>query len=153
MGIVTDYQTRIMEIRLRAENLLVKAHIEAGAAWQAGAKAAEMEKALTHIRHAQWRWDFAIASHGASFHAPVESLRVLGTAVDLAGQARVELAQVLAKYNVTQPVPMPDLSTKEKAQAYIGLDMDQLRKEKEVFKKEVLPKWDQKAKEAGKLAE
>mgnify|MGYP002232809209 FL=1 len=31
------------------------------------------------IRHAQWRWDLAIASHGIHMHAPEEGLRMLGT--------------------------------------------------------------------------
>lgn len=149
MARVVEHQVKIQEIKIRAEDLLVKAHIEAGEAWKAGAKISEMEKALNYIRHAQWRWDFAIASHGASFHAPTESLRVLGAAVDHAGQARVELAKVLTRLDVPQPVKIPDLSTKAKAQEYIGLNMEQLQKEKEEFKKEVVPQWDRKAKEAG----
>ena len=153
MARVVEHQVKVQEIKIRAEDLLVKAHIEAGEAWKAGATLSEMEKAQEYIRHAQWRWDFAIASHGASFHAPEESLRVLGAAVDLAGQARVELAKVLARLDVPQPVKMPDLSTKAKAQAYIGLNMEQLEKEKEAFKKTVLPQWDRQAKEAGLIAD
>ncbi len=48
----------------KKEYLLVKAHIEAGAAWKAGATEAEMQPVLTLIRHSQWRWDFSIDSHG-----------------------------------------------------------------------------------------
>ena len=44
-------------------------------------------------------------------------------------------------------IPYPDISTKAKAQKYIGLPIEKLKQEKEVFKKEVLPKWDAKAKE------
>jgi nitrite reductase (cytochrome c-552) len=36
---------------------------------------------------------------------------------------------------------MPDISTKEKAQAYIGLPMEQMENEKEVFLKTVVPEW------------
>ncbi|EFZ4916516.1 ammonia-forming cytochrome c nitrite reductase subunit c552, partial [Shigella boydii] len=39
------------------------------------------------IRHAQWRWDLAIASHGIHMHAPEEGLRMLGTAMDKAADA------------------------------------------------------------------
>ncbi len=41
---------------------------------------------------------------------------------------------------------MPDISTKEKAQKYIGLDMEQLHKDKERFMKEVAVKWVEEAK-------
>ncbi len=140
-------QEQVEEIKLKAEDLLVKAHVEARAAWDAGATEEEMKPALTHIRHAQWRWDYSIASHGAAFHAPEETLRILGTAVEKAGEARVELARVLAKHGVTEAVAMPDISTKAKAQEFIGLDMDKLNKEKEQFKKDLLPKWEAEAKE------
>ena len=151
LDVTYSRQEQVDEIKLKAEDMLVKAHIEAGAAWDAGATEAEMKPALTLIRHAQWRWDFAIASHGASFHAPEETLRVLGTAVEKAGDARVELTRVLAKHGITEKVAMPDISTKAKAQEFIGLDMDKLNKEKEQFKKEMLPKWDAEAKEKGLL--
>jgi len=55
--------------------------------------------------------------------------------------------QVLIKYKASPVVPFPDLSTKAKAQAYIGLDMKKLEAEKEEWKKKVLPVWDAKAKE------
>jgi nitrite reductase (cytochrome c-552) len=44
-------------------------------------------------------------------------------------------------------VPYPDIATKEKAQAYIGLDMMKLDAEKAVFLDEMLPVWDKKAAE------
>ena len=59
--------------------------------------------------------------------------------------ARVELARVLAKYGKTGEIPYPDIATKAKAQQYIGLPMDQLKKEKEEFIKTVIPVWDKKA--------
>ena len=42
-----------------------------------GATEMEMQPVLQDIRHGQWRWDFAVASHGAFFHAPEETLRTL----------------------------------------------------------------------------
>ncbi len=140
-----ERKAKVKEIQLRAENQLVKAHFEAGAAWEAGATEAEMKPILTDIRHAQWRWDYAIASHGVASHAPDEALRVLGTAVDKAADARVKLAQLLAKKGVDQPVAIPDISTKAKAQAALGMDMDKMNAEKAEFKKTVLPKWDAEA--------
>ena len=46
---------------------------------------------------------------------------------------------------------MPDISTKEKAQKYIGLDMKDLREKKEVFKSTIIPQWIEKAKSSKKL--
>lgn len=42
---------------------------------------------------------------------------------------------------------MPDISTKEKAQKFIGLDMKKLHAEKERFLNTVVTEWDKKAKE------
>ncbi|WP_281648392.1 ammonia-forming cytochrome c nitrite reductase [Parendozoicomonas sp. Alg238-R29] len=144
-------QEQVEEIKLKAEDAIVRAHIEAKAAWDAGAQEEEMQTALTLIRHAQWRWDYSIASHGASFHAPEEVLRLLGSALEKAGEARVELSRVLAKHGITDAIVMPDLSSKAKAQAFIGLDMDKLNSEKEEFKKNTPPKWKAEAEEAGLL--
>ncbi|MCH1920237.1 ammonia-forming nitrite reductase cytochrome c552 subunit [Shewanella sp. A3A] len=139
-------KAKVLELKAAAETQLVHAHFEAGAAWQAGATDAEMAPILEDIRHAQWRWDFSIASHGVYAHNPTEALRILGTAVDKAASARIKLAQLLAQKGVKQPVAIPDISTKAKAQAAIGLDMDQLNAEKAQFKQQVLPQWDAAAK-------
>lgn len=47
---------------------------------------------------------------------------------------------------------MPDISTKSKAQEYIGLDMKKLREDKDKWIKTTLPTWIEKAKSEGKLA-
>ena len=54
---------------------------------------------------------------------------------------------MLAELGHNKPVEMPDLSTKEKAQKFIGLDMEKLRREKKEFKQNVLPQWLKAAKE------
>lgn len=143
---VYDRQRKATENRIKLEDLLVKAHIEAGKAWELGATDAQMKDVLMSIRHAQWRWDYAAASHGASFHSPVEVGRVLGSGLAEAQEARVKLVRLLATLGYTDPVPMPDISSKEKAQKFIGLDMEKLIKEKETFKTNVLPKWLEEAK-------
>ncbi len=73
-------------------------------------------------------------------------MRILGTSVNKAADARVKLAQLLGKKGITDPVAVPDISTKAKAQAVLGMDMKQLVEEKEAFKKNILPKWDEEAK-------
>ncbi len=137
---------RVLEIRGNLEHLLVTTHLEAEYAWKMGATEDQMKLALMDIRHAQWRWDFAAASHGGAFHAPVETLRVLGTGIQKAQDARLKIASVVFELGHKGNIPLADVSTKSKAQAYIGLDMDKLIEEKKKFLKEVLPKWNEAAK-------
>ncbi len=147
---VYERQRKCNEIRNRVENELATAHIEAKFAWDKGATEAEMKPVLDLLRKSQWRWDFAVASHGASFHAPQEITRILSHSLDYANQARLKVAKVLAVHGFTGDVPMPDISTKGKAQAYIGLDMKQKEGDKEKFLNTVVPEWIKKAKAAGR---
>ena len=143
---VYDRQRKANENRIKLEDILVKAHIEAGKAWELGATEAQMKDILMSIRHAQWRWDYTAASHGASFHSPVEIGRVLGSGMAEAQEARVKLVRLLSALGHNEAVAMPDISTKAKAQKYIGLDMEKLRADKEKFKTNTLPKWLEEAK-------
>lgn len=147
---VYERQRKCNEIRNRVENELATAHIEAKFAWDKGATEAEMKPVLDLLRKSQWRWDFAVASHGAAFHAPQEITRILSHSLDFASQARLKVAKVLARHGYTADVPMPDISTKAKAQAYIGLDMKQKEADKEKFLNTVVPQWIKKAKAAGR---
>jgi len=61
---VYERQDRIAENRVKLEELLVRAHVEAKKAWDLGASEAQMEDILQGIRHAQWRWDYVAATHG-----------------------------------------------------------------------------------------
>ncbi|MCD8412891.1 ammonia-forming cytochrome c nitrite reductase [Tenacibaculum finnmarkense] len=144
---VYERQQKSTQSRLKLEDALVRMHVEAKKAWDLGATEVQMKPILMDIRHAQWRWDYAAASHGASFHSPVEIGRVISGGLDKAIEGRVKLARVLADLGHNKPVEMPDISSKEKAQKYIGLDMDKLHKEKAEFKKNLLPKWLEAAKE------
>ena len=136
-------QDRVMETRNILEQLIVRAHVEAKTAWDLGATEEQMEKILTGIRHAQWRWDYAAASHGASFHSPLEISRLVGTAITIAQETRLDLARLLSELGQNQEIPYPDISTKAKAQEFIGLPMEKMRHEKEEFLKTVVPKWDE----------
>lgn len=142
---VFERQDKIAELRVKAEENLVKLHIEANAAWDAGATEEEMAPVLKLIRHAQWRWDYAAAGHGSSFHAPLEVARILGTSIDKSQEGRLVLSRLLSKYGVKQPVPMPDISLKEKAQEFIGLNMEKLIGDKRDFLKTYIPKWEKEA--------
>jgi nitrite reductase (cytochrome c-552) len=129
------------------EEVLAKAHIEAKFAWDKGASEKQMVNVLKNIRAAQWRWDYVAASHGASFHAPFESARIIALGIEKAQEARLEITRVLGLLGYNTSVPLPDISTKAKAQDFIGLDMMKLNSEKKVFLQTIVPEWIKKAKE------
>ncbi len=137
---VYDIQDKANEIRNRVEVELSKAHLLAKVAWDNGATESEMDKTLDLLRQSQWRWDFAVATHGGSFHAPVEIQRILAHSLDRALQAQLEIQKILYARGVTE-VTLPDVSTKEKAQQYLGLDIPEERKKKEEWINTVVPKW------------
>ncbi len=140
-------QDKVMETRNILEQLIVRAHVEAKTAWDLGATEEQMEDILMGIRHAQWRWDYAAASHGASFHSPLEISRLVGTAITIAQETRLDLARLLSELGQNEEIPYPDISTKAKAQEFIGLPMEKMREEKEEFLETVIPKWEEIAAE------
>ncbi|TRX70467.1 ammonia-forming cytochrome c nitrite reductase [Carboxylicivirga sp. M1479] len=144
---VYERQDRIIENRDKLEELVVRAHVEAKLAWDLGATEKQMEDILMDIRHAQWRWDYAAASHGGSFHSPVETGRVISTGITVAQEGRLKLSRLLADLGHNEEVPYPDISTKAKAQEYIGLPVEKLQAEKDEFLKTLLPKWKEEAKQ------
>jgi nitrite reductase (cytochrome c-552) len=150
---VYERQAKCNEVRDRAEQELARAHFEAKFILDKGATEAELKPIQALLRKSQWRWDYAIASHGATFHAPQEVTRLLSHSVDYAQQARLLIARVAAKHGHIGEIPVPDYSTKAKAQAAIGLDMKTLNGKKQRFINEVVPKWIDEAKKNGTLME
>ena len=150
---VYERQEKCNEVRERAEQELARAHFEAKNNNKKGASEAEMKPIQALLRKSPWRWDYAIASHGATFHAPQEVTRLLSHSVDFAQQARLLIAKVAAKHGHIGDIPVPDYSTKAKAQAAIGLDMQKLNSKKQQFLETVVPKWIEEAKKNGKLIE
>jgi nitrite reductase (cytochrome c-552) len=148
---VYERQDTILELRDRLEPELAKAHIMAKAAWDIGAAQAEMLPAQKLLRASQWAWDISVASHGASFHAPLETQRIMAKSLDKAMLAQLELQKILWSHGQTGDFVMPDISTKEKAQAYIGLDMEKLRRDKKQFMDTAVPEWLKSAEAAGRL--
>lgn len=147
---VYERQDKVYEIRNQLEKELARAHILAKYAWDNGATEAQMHKVLQDLRKSQWRWDYITASHGAPFHAPIESERVLSAGLYYAMQAQMELERIIPKA-IFAKFSMPDISTKAKAQKYVGLDMPKLRAAKEKFLQEKVPEWLQKARANGHL--
>lgn len=138
---VYSRQDKLLENRNILETLLVRCHVEAKAAWDRGADERQMKDILNGIRRAQWRWDFTAAGHGNSFHSPVETGRIITGGIAIAQEARVQLARLLSSQGYFEELPYPDISTKAKAQEYIGLDMEMINKEKGLFLENVVPRW------------
>lgn len=148
---VYERQDKLIENKYKLEALIVRAHVEAKKAWDLGANQQKMDAALNDIRHAQWRWDFVAASHASSFHSPIESARIIASGIEIAQEARIKLSRILADLGHNTEIPYPDISTKQKAQEYIGLDMKKLNSEKEKFIETVIPQWLEKAKQREEL--
>jgi nitrite reductase (cytochrome c-552) len=150
VNFVYDRQDKILETRNRLEPELAKAHIWTKMALEAGATDEELAPIRALIRQAQWRWDFGVASHGAPFHAPVETQRILSHGLDKALQAQLALKDVFRAHDIN-PADYPDITTKANAQAYIGLDMAKLQDQKARFLASVVPQWLSEAQAAGKI--
>jgi len=147
---VYERQDKVEQMKKLAQQSLAQAHIEAGFAWERGATDAEMKDILQDIRHSQFRWDFVAASNGFGFHSPNEALRVLGTSIQLSGEARIKTARLLAQKGYSLAVSLPDYSTLESAQKYVGINLEELRKQKEDFLKKTAIEWDRIAAEREK---
>lgn len=138
---VYDKQDKVIQQRDELEKMLVRAHVEAKHAWDNGASDDQMKNIQTQIRHAQFKWDYSAAGHGAAFHNSLEILRIISSGMQEAQEARIELATLLVKLGASYPVPYPAIETKEDAQKYIGLPMDQLKSEKKEFIDKIVPEW------------
>lgn len=121
---VVSIQNKIHEGRVRAEAALTRGHLDVAACLQAGATDEEVKGPRDLLRRAQMRWDYVAAHNGMGFHAPQECQRILAAANDMAQQARVEAARILARKGYTGEVQYPDFSTKEIAQAMIKQFID-----------------------------
>ncbi|MDR1394937.1 MAG: ammonia-forming cytochrome c nitrite reductase [Deltaproteobacteria bacterium] len=146
---VYERQDKLLETRNRLEPELARTHILTKMAIDHGAGDEELAPVRRLIRQAQWRWDFAVASHGASFHAPVETQRILSHGLDRALSAQILLKDIFNKYQIQDP--MPDISTKEKAQVYAGLDPKVLNRQKQEFLKTAVPQWLADARAGGRI--
>jgi len=116
---VTSIQDKNRELLSIAAETITAAHLELGEAMKQGATDAELQKPRDLVSRAQMYWDYVAAANGMGFHAPQECARILGKSTQLGSLSRLETTRVLAKYGTLGPVTLPDISTVEKAQAYI----------------------------------
>lgn len=139
---VYERQDKVEQMKKLAQESLTKAHIEAGFAWERGATEQEMKGILQDLRHSQFRWDWVAASNGFGFHSPNEALRVLGVSIEQSQEARIKIARLLAQKGYSYEVSLPDYSNLQAAQKYVGIDLEQLRKQKEEFLNKTAIEWD-----------
>jgi nitrite reductase (cytochrome c-552) len=116
---VYEIQDRNREMLDRAQRALTRAHLEIGDAMRLGAGDEDLLEVRKLVSRAQMYWDYIAASNGMGFHAPQESARVLGKALDIAQECRLKTQAIRMRHGATSEIVMPDISSKEKAQGFI----------------------------------
>ena len=93
-----EIRSRVAAIQDRTKGLLDRAEVGVKdlidalkAAKDKGAAPAKLEPAQALHRKAQWRLDFIMAENSMGFHAPQESARILGEAIDYARQGQIAI--------------------------------------------------------------
>jgi nitrite reductase (cytochrome c-552) len=87
---VSAIQARNKALMNRAEDALIQLYDAVGSAQKSGIPSEKLTPARQLQRRAQWRIDFVNAENSMGFHAPQESARILGEAIDYARQGQVE---------------------------------------------------------------
>ena len=116
---VTGMQDKHAEMLTTALVAISKLHLEIGDAKKMGATDAELEESRTLVSKAQMYWDYVAANNGMGFHAPQECARVLNKALKLATDGRLAINRLRAAKGTYAMAAFPDVSSKEKAQAFI----------------------------------
>jgi nitrite reductase (cytochrome c-552) len=91
---VITIQDRTMALMDRAENAVVALISDIKAAQESGATDDQLASARDLQRKAQWRLDYIAAENSMGFHAPQESARIWGEAIDYARQGQLELTSL-----------------------------------------------------------
>jgi nitrite reductase (cytochrome c-552) len=89
-------QTRTVELRNRAMDALVELVADLKAAQAGGAGVAVLDKARGFQRRGQFYLDFVESENSNGFHAPQESARILGEAIDQFRRGQVALRPLVA---------------------------------------------------------
>ena len=97
----SEIQSRVDQIQNRTKGQLDRAEIAVvelitaiKAAKAAGATDDQLASSRMLQRKAQWRADFINAENSMGFHAPAESLRILGESIDYARQGINEVTKL-----------------------------------------------------------
>ncbi len=92
---VETIQDRTHSLMLRAEDAVVALIKDLEAAKKAGLEETKLTAIFEFQRKAQWRVDYINAENSMGFHAPQETARILGEAVDFARQGQIELRRLI----------------------------------------------------------
>ncbi len=133
---VEGMQVKNREVQDITEDALVHAHLAVGDAAKLGATEAELEPVRHLLRRAQMYWDYVAANNGMGFHAPQECARTLAKSSNMAQECRLQAERLRAKHGALQELPMPDISTKEKAWAFIKPYVDAQKAREDLKKKQ-----------------
>lgn len=88
-------QDRTLALMDRAEEAVAALIHDLQKAQEAGIPVEELAAAQALQRKAQWRLDYVSAENSMGFHAPQESARILGEAIDYARQGQLEVAKLV----------------------------------------------------------
>ena len=94
---VDSIQERNFGLLVRAEDATVDLINAIAASQAAGRTDDSLQPARELQRKAQWRVDFVNAENSMGFHAPQETARVLGEAIDMARQGQIAVLQAANK--------------------------------------------------------
>lgn len=89
-------QDRTRALMDRAEQAVAALITDLEAALAGGVAVEQLATAQDLQRKAQWRLDFISAENSMGFHAPQETARILGEAIDYARQGQLEVAKLSA---------------------------------------------------------
>ena len=102
---VDEIQSRTKKQLDRAEQAVVDLILAIKSAQAAGATDEQLASARALQRKAQWRADFMNAENSMGFHAPAESLRILGESIDYARQGVTDIVKLKLPEPSAQPAP------------------------------------------------
>jgi len=121
-----DIKARVYSIQDKTRDLLDRAmgaiaslHLEIADAIELGATDVELDASRKLVSKAQIYWDYVASSNGMGIHAPQECARVLAKSIDIAMQGRLLVSLVRSGHGAKAAIELPDLATKDKAQAFI----------------------------------
>jgi nitrite reductase (cytochrome c-552) len=100
---VDEIQARTKKQLDRAEEAVVELIQAIKSAQSAGATDEQLAPARELQRKAQWRADFINAENSMGFHAPAETLRILGESIDYARQGITGVARLKAPEQKAAP--------------------------------------------------
>ena len=118
VDLLGERKAKARKLRDEAIQNVAKAHLDAGAAWKAGASEKEMAPVLADIRSAYFKLNSVIRA--AWFHSTEETFNGLADALYKSERARRTSLDILTKHGVKNYVT-PSIKTKDEAEALVGV--------------------------------